>query len=363
MDRPWAWHPDVVDTQLLRIGELVVVGVPGEFTTMAGRRIREAVAAALKAHAGFGPEVKVVLAGLSNLYTQYIATKEEYAAQRYEAASTIYGPNTLAAYTHAFAGLAPFVSDAAIAANRTAPAGPPPADLLASHKMIEGLPAPGPDLVLPGRHLGEVLAEPAAAYALAPGLAGPTVNATFYGANPRQAGALRRGGSFLEVQQQRPGDGGWATVANDASLSTRLHWHKVELVPAAGPGSGSDASDAESDADAVPLHMRGPFGLVERLTGRQLSLPRLEACAAAGRACSLADASTPAGTAAGAAVEGLLYHSELTVSWRPAEDLIAGGRKLETGSYRIVYHGDAMGIDHGVASFNGTSRPFHLAVH
>jgi hypothetical protein len=38
------------------------------------------------------------LAGLSNTYTHYITTFEEYEKQRYEAASTIYGPHTLLAY-------------------------------------------------------------------------------------------------------------------------------------------------------------------------------------------------------------------------------------------------------------------------
>ena len=49
---------------------------------------------------GGGPDklgsihLQVVVAGLTNLYTQYIATPEEYRAQRYEAASTIYGDAT-----------------------------------------------------------------------------------------------------------------------------------------------------------------------------------------------------------------------------------------------------------------------------
>merc|ERR1719244_1146681 len=41
---PFAWHPATVDTQVLRIGQLLMLAVPGEFTTMSGRRIREAIA-------------------------------------------------------------------------------------------------------------------------------------------------------------------------------------------------------------------------------------------------------------------------------------------------------------------------------
>lgn len=51
-------------------------------------------------------EIKVVLAGLCNVYTHYIATFEEYQRQRYEAASTIFGPHTLAAYQQQYSRLA-----------------------------------------------------------------------------------------------------------------------------------------------------------------------------------------------------------------------------------------------------------------
>ena len=53
-----------------------------------------------------GPEFKVVLAGLSNVYTHYIATFEEYQRQRYEAASTIFGPHSLEAYQQQYVKLA-----------------------------------------------------------------------------------------------------------------------------------------------------------------------------------------------------------------------------------------------------------------
>ena len=42
--------------------------------------------------------VTLVIAGLTNTYSSYITTYEEYQAQRYEGASTIFGPHTLDAY-------------------------------------------------------------------------------------------------------------------------------------------------------------------------------------------------------------------------------------------------------------------------
>ena len=101
---PFAWHPIHIDTQVgksiflnpaqvLRIGQMLLLAVPGEFTTMAGRwetsaffsqpiqrcfrRLRESIAET----AGIEGS-KVVVAGLSNTYTHYITTWEEYQKQR-----------------------------------------------------------------------------------------------------------------------------------------------------------------------------------------------------------------------------------------------------------------------------------------
>jgi neutral ceramidase len=45
--KPYDWQPHVVPIQLLRVGQLAIVAVPAEFTTMSGRRIRESVRAQL----------------------------------------------------------------------------------------------------------------------------------------------------------------------------------------------------------------------------------------------------------------------------------------------------------------------------
>ena len=66
------------------------------------RAIDETISKSVKDSGSF----KVVLAGLSNVYTHYITTFEEYQMQRYEAGSTIYGPNTLRAYLEQYAYLA-----------------------------------------------------------------------------------------------------------------------------------------------------------------------------------------------------------------------------------------------------------------
>jgi neutral ceramidase len=96
---------------MLRVGQLVMLIVPGELTTMAGRRLRcgvtidarptsadriaddrEAVRTKLIANGIIGNDAYVVIAGPANTYGHYVTTIEEYGVQRYEGASTIFGP-------------------------------------------------------------------------------------------------------------------------------------------------------------------------------------------------------------------------------------------------------------------------------
>lgn len=81
--------PRVLPVQWLRLGPVSVLGMPCEVTTIAGLRLRRALAGS----PGFG-----VIASLSNDYAMYCGTPEEHGAQSYEGAATLYGPGTLGAY-------------------------------------------------------------------------------------------------------------------------------------------------------------------------------------------------------------------------------------------------------------------------
>ncbi|KAJ9624792.1 hypothetical protein H2203_004742 [Taxawa tesnikishii (nom. ined.)] len=115
---PYLWTPNIVDVQLLRVGQLFVIVSPGEATTMAGRRWKEALATSARQlftdapgeieHAE-GTEPLVVLGGPANTYTHYITTPAEYDVQRYEGASTIYGPHTLDAYINLTLSYLPYL--------------------------------------------------------------------------------------------------------------------------------------------------------------------------------------------------------------------------------------------------------------
>ena len=73
---------------------------------MSGRRLRRTISKTVSSQEGGVEKPIVVVAGLSNTYTHYITTFEEYQRQRYEAASTIYGPHTLQAYQQQYSFLA-----------------------------------------------------------------------------------------------------------------------------------------------------------------------------------------------------------------------------------------------------------------
>ena len=79
--------PPAVPLMALRIGDSLIVSVPGEATVGVGQRLRAAVT---KAIAGTGIS-HVVVSGLANEYISYFTTPEEYEAQHYEGGSSLYG--------------------------------------------------------------------------------------------------------------------------------------------------------------------------------------------------------------------------------------------------------------------------------
>src|SRR3954447_19515415 len=79
--------PRAVPLMALQVGDRMVVSIPGEMTEEMGRRVRHAVE---RAAAGHGV-VRAVISGLANEYADYFTTPEEYDAQHYEGAATIYG--------------------------------------------------------------------------------------------------------------------------------------------------------------------------------------------------------------------------------------------------------------------------------
>lgn len=210
---PIPWHPSIVSVSLIWLGDLVILGVPGEATTMAGRRMRDVVGNVMESN-GFEP--KIVVSGITNEYIHYIATFEEYQIQRYEAASTIYGPHTLNILLHKFQEL----TTAAIGGTDV-PAGIEPADNI-DRTISLILPVVADNSQL-GREFGQVIREP-----VATARRGETVFATFMAANPRND--LKQEDTHAVIERLEGNE--WIVIANDADFNTRFIWERISTIVA-----------------------------------------------------------------------------------------------------------------------------------
>ncbi|CDP09136.1 unnamed protein product [Coffea canephora] len=214
MKEPYDWAPSILPIQILRIGQLVILTVPGEFTTMSGRRLRDAVKAVLTSSTGqFNGNVHVVIAGLSNTYSQYITTFEEYEIQRYEGASTLFGPHTLSAYIQEFKKLA-----TALASGQPVQQGPQPPDLL--DKQISLLAPVVLDATPIGKKFGDVCKDVPKNSTFK---RGDTVTVVFWSACPRND--LMTEGTFALVEVLQ-GKDAWIPVYDDDDFCLRFIWSR-----------------------------------------------------------------------------------------------------------------------------------------
>lgn len=209
---PLPWHPTIIDVQMLVLGSVAILAVPGEITTMSGRRLRAAVKQELQSGGAF-EDLEVVIAGLSNVYTHYITTFEEYQVQRYEAASTIFGPHTLSAYIQQFTQLS-----RAIREDSDLDPGPEPPFF--TSKLFSLLPPPTVDKKPENTSFGDVLEQVYPLYR-----PGDVASVTFVSGNPRHSGDIRDR-TFVTVEKFDNNTNTWAVVHTDASWETRFHWLK-----------------------------------------------------------------------------------------------------------------------------------------
>ncbi|KAB7508133.1 Neutral ceramidase [Armadillidium nasatum] len=259
---PYPWHPRIVDTQIGRIGSFFIAAVPGEFTSMAGRRLKDKIIQKASDH-GLHDSIAVI-AGLSNVYSHYITTFEEYQVQRYEGASTLFGPNTHEAYMYQYAYL--FES---MATGSTLDKGPLPPDLL--DEQVCFLPRHHYDTTYKNKIFGSVLSQP---YPYI--YKGETQVAVFVAGNPRND--VRLGDTFLTVER-KVNSSYWETIATDASWETRIkHFGNVTLF-STGKKKGYDgvtqefmvsdpsSSRFEPKENFRPPISTDPFGWVKHYFG------------------------------------------------------------------------------------------------
>ncbi|KAM0726433.1 Neutral ceramidase [Formica fusca] len=213
MKLPYQWQPNIVSTQVAIIGNVVIAGVPAEFTTMSGRRLRETIKKVMN---DASDETSVIVAGLCNTYSDYVTTPEEYQIQRYEGASTIYGPHTLTIYLRQYQELV----QAAIQKKSVSP-GPPASKLLQSN-LITLVPPVLYDTPRWGRNFGDVIQQPSKFV-----LPGDTVTAIFVSGHPRNN--LMTDSTFLTVERLED-DEVWLPIATDADWETKFQWTRTSVI-------------------------------------------------------------------------------------------------------------------------------------
>ena len=191
--------PEAVPLIVARIDDRVIGSIPGEATKQTGARVRKAL---VKASAGTGVK-RGLVSGLTNEFTSYYATVEEYDAQYYEGSTTLHGRASAAAVTEVLGELA-----AALAKGKPAPA---PYD----YDPTNGVADDG-GAFPPGAGSATAIAQPAAAVRR---LGGPEFR---WQGGPR--GYDRPLDTpFIRVQRAKRGSG-WRTVDSD-SEGLRILWY------------------------------------------------------------------------------------------------------------------------------------------
>ena len=208
--------------QILRMGKLAIVGVPFELTFEQANRTRAVLERTL-AKAGV---TKVLFATHANAYSQYLTTREEYAAQHYEGATCLFGPWSGAALTQELDALAQGIvtgqrADKGAALRQTEPAG-----LLYTATALAD---PAADTAQYGTLTADVQKQDYAP--------GEWVTASFSAAEPRHVTMLTLANdplvqdySYLLVQRLE-GDS-WVTVRTDSDPYTTFRCVKDSLLSA-----------------------------------------------------------------------------------------------------------------------------------
>ncbi len=197
--------------QIMRMGSVAIAGVPFELTFEQANRTRTVLEETLSA-AGV---TKVIIATHANAYSQYVTTREEYAAQHYEGATCLFGPWSGAALTQELDKLAKGIVSGKKADPGAALMQKTPFKLVYTATAIA-------DPVIDRKGYAQLKADVSKAeYAK-----GERVTASFTGVNPRHVSiltikdsALVEGYIYMEVQKQI-GEKEWETVLTDTDPYT-----------------------------------------------------------------------------------------------------------------------------------------------
>lgn len=200
--------PKILPTSILKIGQFGILATPAEFTIMAGRRVKSTVAE----NNATGIQYSV-LAGYSDAYCGYVTTREEYASQQYEGASTQFGPWTLAAYRQEFERLANLLVSPNSNPWPSAAPTPPQKTYIGLDKTVHILFDDKPLF----KSFGSIYSNTNNSYNT-----GNTVAVTFWGAHPNHD--TKTNGTYFTIQKKVGNS--WITKFQDRDTNTLMIWKR-----------------------------------------------------------------------------------------------------------------------------------------
>jgi len=177
---------------------------------MSGRRLRNTIKSTIDSLGG-PKDASVVIAGLANAYSQYVTTIEEFDIQRYEGASTLFGPHTLNAYQQLFDNLTQ-----ALLTDQSVNPGILPTDF--SNDVIDLQPG----VLFDDGPIGKVQTPPHSFY-----IVGEVAIVVFYAGDPRNDYLTQN--TFLLVERLNT-DGSWTVVATDGHWETKFYWKHITTI-------------------------------------------------------------------------------------------------------------------------------------
>ncbi|WP_421083229.1 neutral/alkaline non-lysosomal ceramidase N-terminal domain-containing protein [Rothia nasimurium] len=189
--------------QIMRFGSYYVLGLPGEHNSAVGVQYRQDMAQLLGVD-----QSQIIVQGVTNAYSHYVATPQEYVSQQYEGGATIFGINSMGAYRQVLNTVGTSLRD-----GTALPLGDKP-EVRTPMKSAVG--KVWYDLPGLGNHYGKVLTQPGNTPR------GRTVSALFVGAHPNNDQQLNS--TYLEVQRKQGSS--WVTVAGDNDPNTRFKWKR-----------------------------------------------------------------------------------------------------------------------------------------
>jgi neutral ceramidase len=217
-------HPRHAHVTVLRIGDRLLLSVPGEPTVETGRRMR---AAALEA---IGPSCgDALIVGLAQSYLGYFTTPEEYDQQHYEGGHTVYGKHTSALVEQAHAALAGAL-DSTLDRAIDGPADGSAAGAVGAHGSDAAAAVPAAEESGRWRKPRGVAPPGRTATSRLRVLEQPPPVVERYGTVQLSWRGARRGadrpldGPFLVVERQRDDERGWEAVDDDLGIG--LVWEQ-----------------------------------------------------------------------------------------------------------------------------------------